>query len=241
MQTRSKTIDDLREKLRQAEENYHWANQDRDTLRYFLEKSGIEAPSLPNWSWGEIEKCQCSECVCWCDSCAENILAGKEKITDTLYNVDFNNGDDIYSPPISIPLNSKGLDNIMNECKYSKITKQNNWNITNKLIEEAEGFCNCSKCKNEFGDLGYYKSKLVKDIKVFLIKIEKRNGHINKLKEARILFKYLTNDDCKKFIMDNSNFKEAVISKLKEFYLKENIKEAYKWYRNIFGKRMVLD
>jgi len=232
MQTRSKTIDDLREKLRQAEENYHWANQDRDTLRYFLEKSGIEAPSLPNWSWGEIEKCQCSECVCWCDSCADNILAGKEKITDTLYNVDFDNEGDVYSTGM---LESEEL------CIYSKITKKNNWNITNKLIEEAEGFCNCSKCKNDFADLGYYKSKLMKDIKVFLIKVEKSNGHINKLKEARILFKYLTNDDCKKFIMDNSNFKEAVISKLKELYLKENIKEAYKWYRNIFGKRMVLD
>ena len=38
------TIDDLKEKLRQAEENYHWANQDRDTLRHFLEKlhRGIE-------------------------------------------------------------------------------------------------------------------------------------------------------------------------------------------------------
>ena len=126
-------------------------------------------------------------------------------------------------------------------CIYSKITKKNNWNITSELIEEAKELCNCSICKSELEELGYYKSKLVKDIKVFLIRIERSNDRNKKIKEARNLFKYLANDDCKKFILDNIKFQKVVIIKLKELYLKENLKEAYRWHRNIFGERMVLD
>ena len=76
---------------------------------------------------------------------------------------------------------------------------------------------------------------------MFLIRIERSNDRNKKIKEARNLFKYLANDDCKKFILDNIKFQKVVIIKLKELYLKENLKEAYRWHRNIFGKRMVLD
>ena len=164
MQTRSTTIKELKEELQRSKEDYHWLDQDRSILRYTLLKNGIDIPPTPNWDYGELDKCQCSYCTCWCDDCVENVIGGNESIYDLEVEEDVEDIDCIYN---DIQLN---ID-----------------------IDIETEFCDCIVCKLELVNFGYRKKKIVTDIKVLLLKCTNAIGRECKINNARRIFEYLRN------------------------------------------------
>ena len=60
----------------------------------------------------------------------------------------------------------------------------------------------------------------------------------DKIKDIIELFKLFNNQYGKKLLNTRTNLKQTVISKIFEFYYEENVKEFYKIYRDLFGKRI---
>jgi len=89
---------------------------------------------------------------------------------------------------------------------------------------------------------GYPKRKIVYDVKCLLHAVEYAIGRENKINGARNMFTYLATTDCKKFIQTHNRFGKTVKKKLMEFrYGKENLREAQRWWRDIFETRIPIE
>ena len=89
---------------------------------------------------------------------------------------------------------------------------------------------------------GFPKRKIIYDIKCLLYVMENTIGRENKINGARDIFTYLATPDCKKFIQTHRSFCKAVKNKLLEFrWGKENLREAQRWYRDIFETRIPIE
>jgi len=88
---------------------------------------------------------------------------------------------------------------------------------------------------------GFPKEKIVYDITCFLNSIKRKVGRENKINGTRKMFAYLATPDCKKFLQTYNTFNNIVKNKLLEFRHKENIREAQRWWRDIFGTRIPIE
>ena len=88
---------------------------------------------------------------------------------------------------------------------------------------------------------GFSKRKIIYDVKNFLCLIESTIGRENKIVICRALFTYLATADCKKFIQNYDNFRNVLKNKLMEFRYKENLREAQRWWRDIFETRIPIE
>ncbi len=88
---------------------------------------------------------------------------------------------------------------------------------------------------------GFPRRKIVFDVKYLLYCAEIAIGRENKINRARDMFTYLATPDCKKFIQTYRIFRNGVKKKLLEFRYKEELREAQRWYRDIFGMRIPIE
>ena len=88
---------------------------------------------------------------------------------------------------------------------------------------------------------GFPKRKIIYDIQYFIDVVARTVGRENKIHIARDLFSYLAMTDCKKFIQHHATFNNVVKEKLIEFRYKENLREAQRWWRDIFGTRIPIE
>ena len=88
---------------------------------------------------------------------------------------------------------------------------------------------------------GFARGKIIYDVKCSLNSIEYAVGRENKINMIRDMFAYLATTDCKKFLQTYGSFCDAVKKKLLEFRYKENIREAQRWWRDIFGTRIPIE
>lgn len=102
------------------------------------------------------------------------------------------------------------------------------WYIQNEDWEDREIF-------------GFPRRKIIYDIKRFLHSTQYTVGRENKINVTRDMFTYLATTDCKKFIQTYNRFANAVKEKIVEFRYKENIREAQRWWRDIFGTRIPIE
>ena len=87
---------------------------------------------------------------------------------------------------------------------------------------------------------GFPKRKIIYDVKCLLHAVESAIGRENKINGARDMFTYLAKDG-KKFIQTYNGFEKAVKQKLMELRYKENLREAQRWWRDIFGTRIPIE
>ena len=88
---------------------------------------------------------------------------------------------------------------------------------------------------------GFPKEKIVYDVSCFLNSIKRVVGRENKINGTRKMFAYLATPDCKKFLQTYNTFNNIVKKKLLEFHHKENIREAQRWWRDIYGTRIPIE
>jgi hypothetical protein len=97
--------------------------------------------------------------------------------------------------------------------------------------------CHCDKCKGHIDKYGYNQSLIITIVKNYLKKIEMTNGTHQKLSVGNEMFSFISKDG-KVLLNSNKPFEMSVHNKLIELYITEDIREAYKWYRDIFHKRL---
>jgi len=97
--------------------------------------------------------------------------------------------------------------------------------------------CHCDKCKGHIDKYGYNQSLIITIVKNYLKKIEMTNGKDSKLSVGNEMFSFISKDG-KVLLNSNKPFEMSVHNKLIELYITEDIREAYKWYRDIFHKRL---
>ena len=97
--------------------------------------------------------------------------------------------------------------------------------------------CHCDKCKGNIDKYGYNQKLIITIVKNYLNKIEMTHGIHQKLSVCNELFSFISKDG-KVLLHSNKPFELSVHNKLIELYVTENIREAYKWYRDIFHKRL---
>lgn len=88
---------------------------------------------------------------------------------------------------------------------------------------------------------GFPKRKIIYDVKCLLHAVEYAIGRENKINGVRDMFTYLATTDGKKFIQAHNTFEKAVKKKLMEIRYKENLREAQRWWRDIFGTRIPIE
>lgn len=88
---------------------------------------------------------------------------------------------------------------------------------------------------------GFPKRKIVSDVKCFLDSTQLAVGRENKINITRDMFAYLATTDGKKFIKTYDIFGNVVKKKLIEFRYKNELREAARWYRDIFGTRIPIE
>ena len=97
--------------------------------------------------------------------------------------------------------------------------------------------CHCVKCKEYIDKYGYNQKLIITIVKNYLNKIEMTRGKDLKLSVCNEMFSFISKDG-KVLLNSNKPFELSVHNKLIELYVTENIREAYKWYRDIFHKRL---
>ena len=97
--------------------------------------------------------------------------------------------------------------------------------------------CHCDKCKGHIDKYGYNKPLIITIVKNYLNKIEMTHGTHQKLSVGNEMFSFISKDG-KVLLNSNKPFEMSVHNKLIELYITEDIREAYKWYRDIFHKRL---
>ena len=97
--------------------------------------------------------------------------------------------------------------------------------------------CHCDKCKENIHKYGYNQPLIITIVKNYLNKIEMTHGNHQKLSVCNEMFSFISKDG-KVLLNSNKPFELSVHNKLIELYVTENIREAYKWYRDIFHKRL---
>ena len=97
--------------------------------------------------------------------------------------------------------------------------------------------CHCDKCKEYIDKYGYNQKLIITIVKNYLNKIEMTRGKDLKLSVCNEMFSFISKDG-KVLLNSNKPFELSVHNKLIELYVTENIREAYKWYRDIFHKRL---
>jgi len=97
--------------------------------------------------------------------------------------------------------------------------------------------CHCDKCKGNIDKYGYNQKLIITIVKNYLNKIEMTRGKDLKLSVCNEMFSFISKDG-KVLLNSNKPFELSVHNKLIELYVTENIREAYKWYRDIFHKRL---
>lgn len=97
--------------------------------------------------------------------------------------------------------------------------------------------CHCDKCKENIDKYGYNQKLIITIVKNYLNKIEMTRGKDLKLSVCNEMFSFISKDG-KVLLNSNKPFELSVHNKLIELYVTENIREAYKWYRDIFHKRL---
>ena len=97
--------------------------------------------------------------------------------------------------------------------------------------------CHCVKCKEYIDKYGYNQKLIITIVKNYLNKIEMARGKDLKLSVCNEMFSFISKDG-KVLLNSNKPFELSVHNKLIELYVTENIREAYKWYRDIFHKRL---
>ena len=97
--------------------------------------------------------------------------------------------------------------------------------------------CHCDKCKENIDKYGYNQKLIITIVKNYLNKIEMTRGKDLKLSVCNEMFSFISKDG-KVLLHSNKPFELSVHNKLIELYVTENIREAYKWYRDIFHKRL---
>ena len=97
--------------------------------------------------------------------------------------------------------------------------------------------CHCDKCKENIHKYGYNQPLIITIVKNYLNKIEMTRGKDLKLSVCNEMFSFISKDG-KVLLHSNKPFELSVHNKLIELYVTENIREAYKWYRDIFHKRL---
>ena len=88
---------------------------------------------------------------------------------------------------------------------------------------------------------GFPKRKIIYDMKCLLHAVEYAIGRENKINVAREIFAYLATTGGKKFIQTYNDFEKAVKQKLMELRYKESLREAQRWWRDIFGTRIPIE
>ena len=88
---------------------------------------------------------------------------------------------------------------------------------------------------------GFPRRKIIYDIKRLLVYVQCAVGREDKINGARDMFAYLATTDSKKFIQTYKTFGNAVKNKLIEFRYRENLREAQRWWRDIFGTRIPIE
>ena len=107
--------------------------------------------------------------------------------------------------------------------------------ISNKTFTPIT--CHCDKCKGHIDKYGYNQKLIITIVKNYLNKIEMTRGKDLKLSVCNEMFSFISKDG-KVLLNSNKPFELSVHNKLIELYVTENIREAYKWYRDIFHKRL---
>ena len=107
--------------------------------------------------------------------------------------------------------------------------------ISNKTFTPIT--CHCDKCKENIDKYGYNQKLIITIVKNYLNKIEMTRGKDLKLSVCNEMFSFISKDG-KVLLNSNKPFELSVHNKLIELYVTENIREAYKWYRDIFHKRL---
>ena len=97
--------------------------------------------------------------------------------------------------------------------------------------------CHCDKCKENIDKYGYNKPLIITIVKNYLNKIEMTRGIHQKISVCNEMFSFISKDG-NVLLHSNKPFELSVHNKLIELYVTENIREAYKWYRDIFHKRL---
>ena len=97
--------------------------------------------------------------------------------------------------------------------------------------------CHCDKCKGHIHEQGYNQQLIITIVKNYLNKIEMTRGIHQKISVCNEMFSFISKDG-KVLLHSNKPFELSVHNKLIELYVTENIREAYKWYRDIFHKRL---
>ena len=116
------------------------------------------------------------------------------------------------------------------EKKYRKETLKE---LVNRIRKKVK--------KREIKEVGYPKSEIVYILKNKITEFNKISIRKKQIDCCREIFNILCNNDCKKMIEDNKNLKKILKKKLIEFRYKENLREAQKWWRNIFGYRIPIE
>ena len=88
---------------------------------------------------------------------------------------------------------------------------------------------------------GFPKRKIIYDVKCLLRAVECAIGRENKINAARDTFAYLATTDGKKFIRHYTRLEKRIKEKLLEFRHKEELREAQRWWRDIFETRIPIE
>uniref|UniRef100_A0A6C0IWB6 Uncharacterized protein n=1 Tax=viral metagenome TaxID=1070528 RepID=A0A6C0IWB6_9ZZZZ len=96
----------------------------------------------------------------------------------------------------------------------------------------------CIKCEADIYISGFRQGCVVNTIKILLFEVENEDNKEEKLKLCGEIFKLLSEEDGQWLLKTETNFRIVVKQKLKEFYLIEGEKVAYKWYRDVFKERL---
>ena len=211
---------DLEKNIDSLKEDIDGLNHYNSLLIKKLEENNIYKWGKPNWIKGELEKCECSLCfpsikddICHCPLCTGEEYNDSEDDSLIIDN-DVKNYISSYKEPL------KNVDQVENCGKYCLV--------------------DCKRCILDISEYGYKKTKLVNWIKNLISLVATAPERVDRIMYIKEIFKILCEEDGKMLIKSYKNLSDVVENKLIYFYRHEDLKEAYYWYRRIYGKRLPL-